>query len=152
MYLLATPTNELLRQSAGGEQEAVTISATEWPGNYQLRSGSDQGGFARGFSVNLPPGATQLERLEADQVQALTEGLPIRVARGREQIDRSVSLGRVGLELFPFLIALVAAVLGAEYLLANRFHDRPAETEPRPDGRRPARLWRRPARQPQLST
>ncbi len=153
MYLLATPNGELLRQTAGGEQNAVTISATEWPGNYQLRSGSDQGGFARGFSVNLPPAATQLDRLDAEQIKALTEGLPIRVARGRDQIDRSVNLGRVGLELFPFLIALVALVLGAEHLLANRFHDRPPAAEPQKATGWLRRLWPKSAdRSPPLTT
>ena len=133
--------------------DAVTISATEWPGNYQLRSGSDQGGFARGFSVNLPPSATQLERLDAEQLKALTEGLPIRVARGRDQIDRSVNLGRVGLELFPFLIALVAMVLAAEHLLANRFHDRPPAAEPHKAAGWFKRLWPKGAdRSPPLTT
>jgi len=141
MYLLSTPSGEQLRQTAGGEQDAVTISATEWPGNYQLRSGSDQGGFARGFSVNLPPTSTQLDRLDAEQLKALTEGLPIRVARGRDQIDRSVNLGRVGLELFPLLIALVAIVLAAEHLLANRFHDRPPASEPQKAAGWFKRLW-----------
>lgn len=145
MFLLATPSGERLRQTAGGEQDAVTISVTEWPGNYQLRSGSDQGGFARGFSVNLPPAATQLDRLDTEQLKALLDGLPIRVARGRDQIDRSVSLGRVGLELYPFLIALVAIVLAAEHLLANRFHDRPPTPQPRKATSWLARTWRRSA-------
>ena len=44
------------------------------------------------------------------------------LARTREQIDRDVSMGRVGRELFPPLILIVALVLGLEMLVANRFY------------------------------
>ena len=47
-----------------------------------------------------------------------------RLARGREQLDRDVSLGRVGWELFPFLILAAALLLAAEHLLASRFYGR----------------------------
>ena len=36
------------------------------------------------------------------------------LARTREQIDRDISTGRVGRELFPPLILIVALVLGLE--------------------------------------
>ena len=45
-----------------------------------------------------------------------------RLARTREQIDRDISMGRVGRELFPPLILIVALVLGLEMLVANRFY------------------------------
>jgi len=44
------------------------------------------------------------------------------LAHDREQIDRELSAGRVGRELFPLLIALVAVVMGIEHVLANRFY------------------------------
>ena len=44
------------------------------------------------------------------------------MSRSQEQIDRHVSLDRVGRELFPLLIAIVAILLGAEHVLANRFY------------------------------
>ena len=48
--------------------------------------------------------------------------LKFRLARTRQQIDRDVSLGRTGRELYPPLIVLIALVLGLEMLVANRFY------------------------------
>ena len=45
-----------------------------------------------------------------------------RLARDSSQIERDVSLGRVGQELFPWLILLAALILGAEHVVANRFY------------------------------
>ena len=48
--------------------------------------------------------------------------VPIRVAASREEIEREVSGGRVGAELFPYFMLLLAGVLLAEHLLATRFY------------------------------
>jgi hypothetical protein len=45
-----------------------------------------------------------------------------RLAHTREQIDRDISAGRVGRELFPPLIVLLAAVLALELFVSNRFY------------------------------
>ena len=45
------------------------------------------------------------------------------LARTRQQIDRDISTGRVGRELFPPLIVFVALVLGLELFVANRFYE-----------------------------
>ena len=44
------------------------------------------------------------------------------LARTRQQIDRDVSTGRVGRELYPPLILIVALILGLEMFVANRFY------------------------------
>ena len=46
-------------------------------------------------------------------------------ARRRDEIERVQGAQRVGREFYPFLIALLALVVGLEHLLANRFY--PAE-------------------------
>ena len=76
----------------------------------------------RGFSVNLAPEQTQLDRLEDKQVVELFGPFKPRVAHSRDQIDRSVSVARVGRELYPPLILVVALVLAAECVVANRFY------------------------------
>ena len=48
--------------------------------------------------------------------------MPFRLAHNREEIDRSVSAGRVGQELFPYLILLLVLVLAGEQVLSNRFY------------------------------
>lgn len=48
--------------------------------------------------------------------------MKFRLARTREQIDRNISMGRVGQELYPSLILIVALALALEMLVANRFY------------------------------
>ena len=48
--------------------------------------------------------------------------IKFRLARTRQQIDRDISMGRVGRELYPPLILILALVLGLEMLVANRFY------------------------------
>jgi hypothetical protein len=79
-------------------------------------------GFNAGFSVNLPLAATQLERISEPELKEWFGDFKFRLAREREQIEREVSTNRVGHELFPLLIALVAVLLGLEHVLANRFY------------------------------
>jgi hypothetical protein len=109
----------------------VPETATVAAGNYQVQSGGTESGIRRGFSTNIPAAATSLTRIKPDELNALLGAGRFKLAHGREEIDRSVSVGRIGRELYPLLIFLVAFVLGAENLLANRFYKRAALPEPR---------------------
>jgi hypothetical protein len=111
--------------SADVEHHRLVIAATEQPGNYRVRAGGREGGFDRGFSVNLAPEQTRLDRLDEKELAELFGPYKFRVAKTKEQIDRDVSLGRVGRELFTPLILLLAVVLALESLLANRFYKNP---------------------------
>ena len=62
----------------------------------------------RGFSVNIPAAGTSLMRIKPDELTALLGAGRYRLAHGREEIDRSISVGRVGRELYPYLICIVA--------------------------------------------
>jgi hypothetical protein len=78
--------------------------------------------------LNLPPEQTRLDRLGPEELNDLLGLRNVRLARSRQEINRHVSLGRVGQELFPLLIALVACLWAAELLVANRFYkDEPKE-------------------------
>ncbi|MES1213024.1 MAG: hypothetical protein ABUL64_00420, partial [Singulisphaera sp.] len=119
--LVTTPAGESIRQ-APNQQNAVIVAATQSPGNYRVRAGGDSEGVNRGFSINLAPEASQLKRLDEAEMKRLFGEQTFHVARSQEQIDRHVSLDRVGRELFPLLIAVMAIVLGVEHVLANRFY------------------------------
>ena len=120
-YLVSPPTGESVRQTAN-QQNAVVVTGTQIPGNYRVRAGGDQDGVNRGFSVNLAPEASRLARTDEKELARVFGEQTFHIARTKEQIDRHVSLDRVGRELFPFLIALVAIILGCEHVLANRFY------------------------------
>ncbi|HVU89858.1 MAG TPA: BatA domain-containing protein [Pirellulales bacterium] len=120
-FLVTTPDGESIRQ-APNQQNTVVVAATQLPGNYRVRAGGDKDGVNQGFSVNLAPEASQLKRIDEAELKRLFGEQTFHVARSHEQIDRHVSLDRVGRELFPLLIAVVAIVLGVEQVLSNRFY------------------------------
>jgi hypothetical protein len=130
-YLLTTPRGDTYRQSADPNQRSLAIASTQWIGNYQVTAGGEKGGLNRGFSVNVPVKASDLARTDEDGLKEVFGDTEFRLARSRDEIDRHVSTGRVGRELFPFLMALVAIALAVEHVLSNRFYRREGK-RPRP--------------------
>jgi hypothetical protein len=121
-YLLTGPGDINYPLSADVERHRLVITVTEQPGNYRVRAGGEEGGFDRGLSVNLAPQQTQLERIGEKELAEFFSPNKIRIAKTKEQIDRDVSMGRVGRELFPSLILAVAIFLALEAVIANRFY------------------------------
>ena len=122
MVSLSTPRGDQLRQTIDPRANRIDITATDAVGNYRVRAGGEVGGLDRGFSVNVPHELTQLERVSQQELDALLGKGRYRVAKTRQQIERDQGVGRVGRELFPLLIVLVAMVLAAEHVLSNRFY------------------------------
>jgi hypothetical protein len=121
-YLLSGPGEVSFSLSADLEHHKLVITVTEQPGNYRVRAGGEEKGFDRGFSINLAPEQTLLDRLTEKELAGIFNPYKIRVARTKEKIDRDISMGRVGRELFPPLIIAVAIFLALESVLANRFY------------------------------
>lgn len=121
-FVVTAPGDVTFPVTADARQDLLVVSGPEQPGNYRVQSGGGAGAVDRGFSVNLRPEQTLLDRLTPDDLAAMLGPGQFRLARAREEIDRDISLGRVGQELFPYLIVLVALVLGAEHVVANRFY------------------------------
>jgi hypothetical protein len=121
-YLLTQPDGVEVRLAADLAQASLTVTSTEWLGNYRVQAGGTEGGVDRGFSVNLPFEQTRLERVSNDELAKILDPLAPRIARSQDEIELDVSTGRVGRELFPWLIVLVAVLVGLEHLVANRFY------------------------------
>jgi hypothetical protein len=119
--LVSTPRGESLRLSPNPQND-VLITTTGAPGNYRVRAGGDTDGINLGFSANLAAEASRLNRVAPERLKEVFGDLSFHLAKNKEEIDRNVSLDRVGRELFPLLIALVAVLLAIEHLLANRFY------------------------------
>jgi len=120
-YLLFTPGNVSLPLTADLKRHEVAVTATDQVGNYRLRAGGSEG-VDFGFSVNYAPNQTRLDRLGDQELAGLFGQVKYRLARTRAQIDRDISVGRVGRELYPGLILAIALVLGLEMLVADRFY------------------------------
>lgn len=99
----------------------VTVTATQTPGNYRVRSGGEAAGVVRGFSANLPSDAIDARRLpDAALAAALGEGA--RLARNDGELVRDVKLERVGAELSGWFVILAALVMVGDWIVANRFY------------------------------
>jgi hypothetical protein len=117
---VTTPSGDVFPAAIDSRRRTVTVSATRQPGNYTLRSGGS-GGFRGGFTANLDAASTDIRRLEPEAVEELL-GERVRIARTDREIVRDINLGRVGTELFGWLIVLVAVVMAGDWMVANRFY------------------------------
>jgi hypothetical protein len=122
MYVLSTPRGDQIRTPPSEAQDAVVVTSTEMPGNYKLTAGGSDKQVNLGFSVNLPASVSDLNRASDEDLRAALGDGAFHLAHNRDEIDRNVSAGRVGQELFPYLIVLLVLVLAAEQVLANRFY------------------------------
>lgn len=120
-YVLRTPQGEPLRQNLAPGQTELLIGATTQAGNYRVEAGG-QRGFNGGFSANVPGDAGWLTRREPSELREELGSEQVLVANSQEQLARQVDLGRVGRELYGWLICLVAVVLAGEQWVANRFY------------------------------
>ena len=105
------------------KQHALIITTTEQPGNIAFRRGPGRG---RGPRLQRQPGRPSRPNSNGSRrsnCSALFGPFKPHLAHSRNQIDRSVSMARRGAAiLFAPLILLVALVLAAECLVANRFY------------------------------
>lgn len=118
---VSTPSGDDFPAAVDQKRGTITVTTTQSPGNYVVRSGGDVGGLSKGFSVNLPAAATDFRRL-ADDTLAVALGPGHRLARSAEEIVRDVNRERVGTELFPWAIVLVALAMAADWIVANKFY------------------------------
>ena len=119
--IVSTPAGDDFPAAVDQKRGTITVTTTQVPGNYTVRAGGDIGGITKGFSVNLPPPATDFSRLSDDAIAAVL-GPGHRLAKSAEEIVRDVNRERVGSELYPWVIVLVALAMAADWIVANRFY------------------------------
>ncbi len=102
------------------------------PGNYQVLDGKNA--RLAGFSLDLSPVETDLERIPAEQIeQVLGDGSVVQVGFSTSLRDELARARKPPLELLPLLMIGLLAVLTCESLLANRFYRRtPEDSAPAP--------------------
>jgi hypothetical protein len=146
VFTLQTPDKMQIPQTVDQRQGTLMITTTQQRGHYELQAGGSEGGVRRGFSANVPEAVTRLARLAKEDLDALFGPERYQLARNQDEITRDVHRGRVGVELYPLLILLVALALGLEHALANRFYRR--NTSVTMEVARPASLDHPPAPPP----
>jgi hypothetical protein len=121
-YVLEPPTGSALPQSLSPGQTEIIVTTTDQVGNYRVRSGGERATLNRGFSINAAGDVGQLERVSFDTIATALGEDRVELATGQSNLSNTIDLGRVGRELYPWLIALVALILACEHWLADRFY------------------------------
>jgi hypothetical protein len=118
-YQLFTPLDQ--PQDVIARDGRVSVRFTDYPGAYRLR-GQKNGPLVRGFAVNLSGEASDLTRITTERLDEILGKDRYQLARNQDEIDRAVGNDRVVSEFYPLLALLLAAALGLEHVLANRFY------------------------------
>lgn len=121
-FVLQPPSGEPLAQSLAPGQEDIVITSTLEVGNYRLRSGGERARLDLGFSVNAPADVGRVDRVSRTDLRQALGPERVQITRGRSDLSTNINLGTTGRELYPWLIAIVALVLGCEQWLADRFY------------------------------
>ena len=116
-----TPADDDFPAVVDQKRGTVTVTATQVPGNYAVRSGGEVGGVSNGFSANLAPATTDATRL-GDGALAAIFGPGHRLARTEAELVRDVNLERIGAELFSWFILLAAVAMAGDWIVANKFY------------------------------
>ena len=124
-YLLQSPTGS--RRIAPDDQgEQILITATEFPGNYRIGAGGDEG-TEYGFSVNLPAEQTDLTRANRIDWEKRypKDRLPIHTLTDSLTRLREDAEAKTKWEAAPWLLLFLSIVVATEGLLATFFYQRP---------------------------
>ncbi len=121
-YLLTSPDGLKFPATPDMKRGVLVVTSTDQVGNYRVQSGGRDSGVDRGFSVNLAPGQTDLRRIAPEALAEVFGPHGYRVARTPQQLEVEQQKDRVGRELFPLLILLVAVALAMEHVVANKFY------------------------------
>lgn len=123
-FVMTTPPPQELKVplSSDSQRRALTITATDHPGNYRVQGGGEAAGTDLGFSVNLAPEQTALERVPKEKLKEIFGPFEFQLVGSEEQLKRAIGVGRVGRNLFPLAILLVALAMALEHVVANRFY------------------------------
>ena len=112
-----------------GSLEAVRLNDgsllygfTGRPGHYRLRPAGGKAAQLLGFSVHLPPAATDLTRVTEETLDGLLGSEGYILVTDRDQLQESVGEDRFGRELTPFVLLLIAAMLVAEQFMSRHYY------------------------------
>ena len=114
------PDDATPKVEAGQPEWRLPPERTRLPGNYVLRT--EDRSWQEGFSLNAPAEESNLAKVDAAAVEALT-GPGTIVAVGKDFDLAALLAGRsADLPLLPWLLLAVLALFALEGVLANRFY------------------------------
>ena len=120
--VLRRPDFEQTALELPADADRVPLDDVRVPGHYDLvRPGG--GDTLAAFAVNGHPSESDLTRLDETALDELFGPNRYRLSRTAEEMELMLVRGRLGQEMFPYLLAILAAVFFGELLVSNRFYE-----------------------------
>ncbi|MFT4559001.1 MAG: putative membrane protein [Planctomycetaceae bacterium] len=120
-YLLRKPAGAQLPGSVAADSGSIWIEDANELGHYLIKPKGD--GRAISFSVNHDSGESNFSKVTTTDLDNLLGEGRYSVARDVESLTRSVTAGRLGVEVFPLILGIVLILFCLELLSANQFYE-----------------------------
>lgn len=121
-YLLRKPSGQQLQGTVPAGAATFVVTETDQLGNYDVLSADPQSKFASGFSVNAWAGESDFRRFTEEDLTQFFGEKRLSIARDIATLQRRVTTGRLGEELYPLLLLLALLVFCGEHVVANWFY------------------------------
>ena len=121
-YRVFTPRKQQTPANLNADDNQLKYRFTSTPGHYRFKGIFQDAPVTRGFSSNLTLEATNLNRLEIDQLDTILGAGRYQLARDEKEIQRQQGTTRVGKEFYPLLVLVMVVILAVENLMSNRFY------------------------------
>jgi hypothetical protein len=125
-YLLRKPEGAQIPGSAKADSNSIWIEDANELGHYLIKPRGD--GQVIAFSVNHDSGESNFSRTTTADLDNLLGKDRYSLARDVESLTRSVTAGRLGVEVFPLILGIVLILFCLELLSANQFYEADNET------------------------
>jgi len=111
------------RDAEDSKSLAVRRELLDEVGNYQLLGDDENAQILAAFSYNVAPAQSDLTRLRIEDLDEVFGPNRYQLAGDTESLKRAYQLGRLGKEVFDFVLACMLLVFCGEHFVANRFYE-----------------------------
>lgn len=122
-YFLRKPSGVQLPGNIPAAAISIRISNADELGHFEVVSANKNVEFNSGFSINPPIGESDLSKINKLDLDQMIGPDRYAMAQNIESLSRSVTAGRLGVEIFPIILALVLIAFCLELTVANRFYE-----------------------------
>lgn len=129
-YLLRKPSGQQVAGTVAVGAASFSIRETDQLGHYDVLSADPQSKFASGFSVNASAAESDFRRMTDDDLTQMFGEKRFSLSRDIATLQRRVTTGRLGEEVYPLILLLVLIVFCGEHFVANWFYSEEAAPEP----------------------
>ena len=130
-FLLRTPDLKQLPIDVIPGEHQILIPDTTIVGHYQLiGTSSNSKRLSTGFSINSQPRESDFGPISTEELNLFLGEERYSLSRDMEGLKRTIRTGRLGVEIFPTLAALLLIVFCLEHFTANYFYEVDQSAEP----------------------